>query len=68
MDIQETDCCDGIVLVDDKGDELPLPVEELSKLKRNVIACLRKTVLTSNDGFVEVAGHVLHVVEDDRDG
>jgi hypothetical protein len=68
MDIQETDCCDGIALVDDKGDELPLPADELSKLKRNVISCLRKTVLSNDDGYVEVASHELHVVEDERDG
>lgn len=70
MDIQETDCCppaDGIAIVDDKGEEPSLPVEQLSNLKRNIIACLRKTLLPSSDGYVAVASHVLHVVEDVRD-
>jgi hypothetical protein len=55
---------DGLVLVDCHGKELP-STDNLSKLKRNVISCIRKSVIPAVDGYVAVAGHVMEVVKAD---
>jgi hypothetical protein len=76
MDIQEADAncftaadnlIDSIALVGGDGTELTAAVPELSALKRNVIACIRKTLLPDDNGYVVVASHTLHVVEVARD-
>jgi len=51
---------DGISLVRADGSEVPLPVQNLSVLKRKIIAALRKTaVLPDDHGFVQLATHEL---------
>ena len=51
---------DGISLVRPDGRELQLPTQNLSALKRNVIAALGKTVLKDDNGYVTLATHELH--------
>ena len=59
---------DGIALIGHDGREMELPPERLSALKKNVIAALRKTLLTDTDGYVIVASHQLPIAKDNRDG
>ena len=54
----------SVILVDDKGQELKVPVEELSKKKRRVISSIRKSILDADPGgYVPLASHALIVVE-----
>lgn len=54
----------GVVVFEKDGTELPTSSQEYSVLKRRVMDCIAKKAIPADDGYVTLATHELHIVEE----